>query len=78
MYNPTDRNVTAPARSYIIPEDELDSILIHQKDKIIKMIRNGKTEQALGAIKVLTELWYSLNYAYKADELIKQIKLPTR
>lgn len=71
MIEPTRQPITVPPRSYVIGEDILDSILIEQKNKIFRMIHNKQYDKALGAVIVLTELWNTFGYSYKAEEILK-------
>lgn len=74
MIEPTRQPVTVPPRSYVVGEDVMDNLLIHQKDKILHLINRGEYEQALGAVKVLSDLWFMFGYSYKADEILDRIK----
>ncbi len=66
--------------NYTLPESIVDSILIHQKDKIlslliqIEMCKDPVTfknlyNQAIGAIVIVTDMWSVFGYLYKAKEL---------
>jgi 3-methyladenine DNA glycosylase Tag len=59
--------------------DQLDNILVRQKDKLISMIDNATSPQrlqrAVAALKVVQELWETCSYSYKYDELRERIRL---
>lgn len=57
-----------PAK-FVNSHNELDNILVRQKDEIIRMIDRGDIDNALGALRVLWPLWNRLDYAYKYIEL---------
>ena len=59
-------------------ESELDNILVRQKDWIIRMIDDGKFNEAQFAIAILVDLWCRCSYGYKIDELIERINLMKR
>ena len=69
---------------YTIDETLVDSVLIHQKDKLIKWINDLETcrdrdkfiklkSQVLGAVMVLADLWSVFGYSYKAEEITQRI-----
>jgi soluble cytochrome b562 len=60
-----------------LTSDNLDNILIRQKDKIIDLIDSGKTKEAQAALRVVEELWAACNYDYKTKELRERIKHKT-
>ena len=69
---------------YDIPEDLMDGVLIHQKDRMIKWLNEMETttdtvkftntyNKVMGAVIVLANLWSLFGYSYKAEELTKRI-----
>ena len=69
---------------YTIDETLVDSVLIHQKDKILKWLNDLETcrdrdkfiklkSQILGAVMVLADLWSVFGYSYKAEEITQRI-----
>ena len=50
-------------------EDDLDNILIRQKNRIVKMIHNRQLGLAKAALDTVEELWSTTNYGYKHKEL---------
>lgn len=64
-------------------EEELDNILIRQKDRILKWIDRIPTTPKIdrpvliakisGAILILGELWSTANYKYKTEELLRKL-----
>lgn len=70
---------------YTLSEELVDSILIHQKDRLIKWLNEMETttnptffstryNQVMGAVVVLADLWAAFGYSYKAEELTVRIK----
>lgn len=57
-----------------ITPDELDNILVRQKDKLIELIDNGHIKEAQLALSILTELWTAASYSYKITELKHRIR----
>jgi len=69
---------------YVILESLMDSILIHQKDRILSWLNDLETcrsrdkflvlkSQVLGAVIVLADMWSAFGYSYKAKELQDRI-----
>ena len=69
---------------YTIDESLVDSVLVHQKDKILKWLNDLETcrdrdkfiklkSQVLGAVMVLADLWSVFGYSYKAEEITQRI-----
>jgi hypothetical protein len=61
-----------------LKEDDLDNILVRQKDRIIKMIHKRQLGLAKAALDTVEELWSSTNYAYKLTELRETLKRARR
>jgi hypothetical protein len=59
---------------YSLSEDELDTIVIHQKDLILKLIFEEKYDNALATLVVVENFWSQVSYAYKTRELREVIK----
>lgn len=70
---------------YTIDESLVDSILIHQKDRILSWLNDlercrsrdkflNLKSQVLGAVIVLADLWSVFGYSYKAEEITKRIQ----
>lgn len=70
---------------YTLSEELVDSLLIHQKDRMIKWLNEMETttnptlfttryNQVMGAVVVLADLWSAFGYNYKAEELTARIK----
>jgi len=56
-----------------LTEEEMDIFLVRQKDKIIRLIDDGKIDQARAALSVVRELWQVLGYDYKRSELLARM-----
>jgi len=54
-------------------EEELDNILVHQKNRIIEMINRGDLDEARAILNVVFELWVKCDYTYKYHELQERI-----
>lgn len=52
----------------------LDNILVHQKNQILSLIRDGEWEIAGKMLDLLEELWKTTRYDYKTRELRQFIK----
>lgn len=65
----------------MIQDNQLDNMLVKQKDMLIKLIDNARSIKELESITrtlfILTELWDICYYGYKKDELIERIKRKT-
>lgn len=70
---------------YTIDESLVDSILIHQKDRILSWLNELETcrsrdkflnlkSQVLGAVIVLADMWSAFGYSYKAEEITQRIQ----
>ena len=55
-------------------ETQLDNQLVRQKDRLIELIDNGKTEQAQIILQFVREMWEAANYGYKFAELQARLK----
>lgn len=69
---------------YTIDENLMDSVLIHQKDRILSWLNDlekcrdrerfiSLKSQILGAVIVLANMWSLFGYSYKAEEITKRI-----
>jgi len=69
---------------YTIDESLVDSILVHQKDMILKWLNELEScrsrdnflilkSKILGAVIILSNLWNVFNYSYKAEEITQRI-----
>ncbi len=63
----------SPRSTHFIPCDQMDYILIRQKDRILNYLENGQIIEAKAALEVLQELWSVTSYSYKFDELHKRL-----
>ncbi len=52
---------------------DLDNILVHQKNAIIRMINEDRISDAKVALDVVRELWNGNSYAYKVKEIEARI-----
>ena len=70
---------------YTIDEDIIDSVLLHQKNRLLTWINElercrsresfiALKSKILGAIVILANLWAVFGYSYKAEELKKRIQ----
>ena len=70
---------------YTIDESLVDSILIHQKDRILSWLNDlercrsrdkflNLKSQVLGAVIVLADMWSAFGYSYKAEEITQRIQ----
>lgn len=70
---------------YTIDESLVDSILVHQKDRILSWLNDLEScrsrdkflnlkSQVLGAVIVLADMWSAFGYSYKAEEITKRIQ----
>jgi hypothetical protein len=57
----------------MLTENELDNILIRQKDAVLHLVRQGRHKEARTTIRVLTELWVACSYEYKLDEIMSRL-----
>jgi hypothetical protein len=60
--------------------EQLDFILVQQKDNILKEINSGNLSVALAKLKLVKELWENTEYLYKYQELLDKLnhKLKSR
>lgn len=58
---------------FTIDETQTDNILVRQKDRIIKLVNDGKLNEAFAALNVVREFWYTVDYGYKIVEIEKRI-----
>ena len=69
---------------YTISEDIIDSVLFHQKNRLLTWINElercqdkdtfiGLKSKILGAVVILANLWAVFGYSYKAEELTKRL-----
>lgn len=56
-----------------IGESDLDNILVHQKDNILRLINAEDWDKAIFALEVVEELWIATGYGYKGFELSERI-----
>jgi hypothetical protein len=54
---------------FVNEHNELDNILVEQKNALIRMIDSGEINEALAALRILRPLWQRLQYDYKYLEL---------
>ena len=54
-------------------QEQLDFILIRQKDNIIREINQGNLTVAIAKLKLVKELWVDCEYLYKYEELLTRI-----
>ena len=58
--------------------DNVESALIHQKDKILAEINDGYSprdfETVLAQIDFIRELWEAIGYGYKTRELLARLR----
>ena len=70
---------------YTIDENIIDSVLLHQKNRLLTWINElercrsrerfiALKSKILGAIVILANLWSVFGYSYKAEELTKRIQ----
>jgi hypothetical protein len=52
-------------------QQELDGILIRQKDKILKALSTDNLAKASWMLNVVSELWICCEYEYKLRELLQ-------
>lgn len=57
----------------MMTEEQLDFILIRQKDIILKLIQNKQLDRARSCLTVVKELWEVCEYEYKYKELHQKI-----
>ena len=69
---------------YTIDETIIDSVLLHQKNRLLTWINElercqdkdifiGLKSKILGAVVILANLWDVFGYSYKAEELTKRL-----
>ena len=69
---------------YTIDETIIDSVLLHQKNRLLTWINElekcrsrerfiALKSKILGAIVILANLWSVFGYSYKAEELTKRL-----
>lgn len=69
---------------YTIDESLVDSILVHQKDMILKWLNEIEScrsrdkflvlkSKVLGAVIILANLWSVFGYSYKAEEITQRM-----
>ena len=70
---------------YTISEDIIDSVLFHQKNRLLTWINElercqdkdtfiGLKSKIFGAVVILANLWGVFGYSYKAEELTKRLQ----
>lgn len=57
-------------------EQEMDNLLVKQKDDIRQYINNGEYDKASSILLVVCSMWQACHYGYKYEEL--QALLRTR
>lgn len=60
--------------SIMITEQQLDFILVKQKDTIISLINSKCFAEAETALLVVEELWMECSYGYKINEIRSRIE----
>ena len=53
--------------------NNIENVLIHQKDTLLQLVNDWKFEQALELLDFVKELWTVTEYSYKWDEIRKRI-----
>ncbi len=70
---------------YTVDESVIDSVLLHQKNRLLTWINElercqdkdtfiGLKSKILGAVVILANLWGIFGYSYKAEELTKRLQ----
>jgi len=65
----------------MISEEELDNILVKQKDKILDYINYGKEQDIIRVaiqLNLVKELWDACGYTYKWHELNELMLAPAK
>ena len=57
-----------------LTEEEMDFLLVRQKDKILSLINHQKFREAQLCLDLVKELWFTHTYEYKFDELSNRIQ----
>lgn len=57
-----------------IMNEEIDNILVRQKDFILNLISRGRLVEARCCLSCVSELWKANNYEYKTNEIIERIR----
>lgn len=85
MISPTTQPITIGPRTYPVPEDLLDNMLVGQKDKILRWVSemesckdatkfNNLKQRVLGALIIVMDLWSIFEYSYKAEEITERLQ----
>jgi len=52
---------------------QLDNILVHQKNYILRLINDGMLQAAEASLSTVRELWLATEYGYKIREIEMRI-----
>jgi hypothetical protein len=54
----------------IASESEIDNALVRQKDRLYKLLNDGRHAEVLDFLELSLELWCLCNYGYKIIEIL--------
>jgi len=57
----------------IITDDNLDNVLVSQKNRILRLINDGMVSEAQASLDTVRGLWESCGYGYKYRETSERI-----
>lgn len=70
--------LNSKVRIIIANDEEFSFVLVRQKEYILTLINDRKSQAARAAINIVEELWIICSYEYKTEELRERIKLSER
>jgi hypothetical protein len=54
----------------MVTENELDNLLVGQKDRILQFLNEGEYRPVVDSLVVVSHMWAECDYAYKGEEIL--------